>query len=55
MRLWRRGGKGQGRENGERSRRDAVGLGGSCGGCRGMLWLQVLLVVDADVERVGEG
>ena len=39
----------------ERWRRDAVGLGRNFGGCRGMLWLKVLLVVDVDIERVEEG
>ena len=55
MGLWRRGGRGREREDGECWKRDGVGLGGSFGGCRGMLWLEVLLVVDVDVERVGEG
>ena len=53
--MWRRGGRGQGRENGERWKRGAVGLGGNFGGYRGMLWLKVLWVVDVDVERVEEG
>ena len=54
-RLWNRGGRDRWREDGGCWRRDAVGLGGSFGGHRGMLWLKVLTVVDVDVEMIGEG
>ena len=53
--LWCLGERGRERVAGECWRMYGFGLGENFGGCRGMLWLKVLLVVDVDVERAGEG